>query len=365
MNHSKKLKAKKVKEEKLINKPISSISKPWIVIAAALIVILIGALIFDQVYEPRLMTVDGKKYRMKDLSYYFLNVESSYSSYSQMFGGNIWDMTYDEEAGTTMRDVARTEAIDQSLYNEILYNEAIAAGYALTEDEIKTVDENVNSLLKEQLSKEVIKKNNFTNAYLKEMISKTTLVSRFREDKIKEFNIDEEKIKAGVVYDDFRQYDIEYLRISTKTTNDDGESVDLTEEEKKAAYDKLSGYVDKAKATEDWSTLLGEDETDVTYLDTQFLESDSTFSEEFEKMMMGMNNGEISDIYEDTTGYYLVRMVNNNSSESYDNEVESQITDAENTAFDEEYEKIKANHTYDLNDRAIKGLKMGSLTLAN
>lgn len=365
MNNSKKLRPKKVKEVKMSEKPITSISKPWLITSIVLVVVLVGALLFDQLYEASLMTIDGKKYHMKDLSYYFYTVESGYNSYSQMFGTNYWDMTYDEEAGTTMRDAAKDDAVDTSLRSEILYNEAKAQGYSLTADEKKTISTSVKKLYDETLTDAVKKKNHFTKAYLNKIMSKTTLVSRFREDKIKEQKIDEAKIKEGVSYDEYKQYDIQYIYISTQTTDADEKTVDLSAEEKKAAYDKINAVYDKAKTTEDWSTLIPEEETDLKYKESNFTKSDTSYSDEFKAKMMTMANEDISEIYEDETGYYIVRMVNNNSSESYDNAVESAITTAENTAFDKVYEEIKAKHTFKLNDSAIKHLTMGTLTLAN
>ena len=78
MNNSKKLQTKKEKEVKKSEKRISSISKPWIITAAVLMVVLVGSILFDQLYQPTLMTIDGKKYHMKDVSYYFYTVESGY-----------------------------------------------------------------------------------------------------------------------------------------------------------------------------------------------------------------------------------------------------------------------------------------------
>ncbi|MDD3173271.1 MAG: hypothetical protein PHF63_06375 [Herbinix sp.] len=365
MNNSKKLKQKKVKKEKLSEKPITSVSKPWLITSIVLVVILIGALLFDQLYEATLMKIDDKKYQMNDLSYYFNTVETSYDSYSQIFGGSVWNMTYDEKAGTTFSDVARDEAVNQSLYYEILNNEALNQGYTLTEEEKTTVSTNVDSLLKEQYSAAVIKKNHFTKAYLTDILNKTTLVERFRQDKIDALDIDDAAIKAGISVEDYRQYDIEYIKISTQTTDEDGNTVDLSDTEKTAAYDKISAIYDKTKTTKDWSTLIPTDETDLIYKEDSFITTDTTFSDDFKKMMMAMENSSISEIYKDTTGYYIVRMVNNNSSESYDSAVEKAITDAENTAFDDVYAKIKANHTYKLNEGAIKSLKMGTLTLAD
>lgn len=366
VNNSKHLKTKKEHKDRLIEqKPITKMSKPWLIASAVLIVVLIAALLFDEFYESTLITIDGKKYQMSDMTYYFYTVETQFDYYDQMFGGGgaYWDMSFDEASGTTMRDQAKQEAIDSVKYTEILYKEAIDEGYSLTEEEKETISGNVDTMLNEQLSPTVISRNNFSKAYLTEVLGKSTLVERYRQDKIDALDIDDEAIKAGIKFEDYRQYDIEYLYVSTKTTDEDGNYVDVSEEEKTAAYDKISGVFEAAKTTEDWSTLVPDDETQLTYQETNFVESGTTYSEEFEAMMMAMENGAVSEIYEDESGYYIVRMINNNSSESYDTAVEEAITSKENEEFNTIYEGILKQHKVKTNDKAIKKLKMGSLTI--
>ena len=366
MNSSKKLRTKKVKKDRLIEKkPFTKISKPWIIASAVLIIILIGAILFDQLYERTVMTIDGEKYKMSDLSYYFYQVESEYAYYDQMFGGGgaYWDMTYDETTGATIRDMAKQGAVESCLYNEILYKEAIAADYTLTDDEKKTVSANADSLLKDTLSSTEISKNKFTKKNLTEVIGKITLVARYRQDKIDSFDIDDQAIKDGIIYDNYRQYDIETLYIPTTTTDADGKSVALTAEEKSAAHDKLNSYYQAAKDTEDWSALLPKDETSVTYQSTNFVETDTTYSDDMEAMMIAMNNGDISDIYEAEDGYYVVRMVNNNSSESYDKAVADAINSAESSKFSSFYDELAAKHEYTTNDSLLASLTMGNITI--
>jgi len=367
VNNSKKLKAKKEKKKDRLIEPKSlrNISKPWLISFGVLVIILIGAMLFDQLYEKTILTVDGKKYKVSDLAYYFYNVESQYDYYDQIFGGNgsYWDMVFDEETGETVRDNAKQEAVDSSLYNEILYKEAVAAGYSLTDEEKNNISSQVDSLLKNTLSSSVKTRNKFTKSSLTDVLGKVALVSRYRQDKIDSFTIDDEAIKAGVNYDDYRQYDIETLFIPTTTTDEESKTVPVSEEEKAAAYDKLKSYYEKAKTTEDWSKLLPEDEEDVTYADTNFLESGTTYSEDMEKMMMAMNNGDVSDIYEAEDGYYIVRMVNNNSSEAYDNEVKSKITAEEDKQFEEFYNEVKEKHEYSTNEKALASMKMGNITI--
>ncbi len=365
MNKSKRIKRAEVEtnghdkgKEKIIG------TKSLLIASIVFVVILIGALVFDQLYERTLLTVDGEKYHLDDLSYYIYNTEYQYDYYDQMFGGSgsYWNMSADE-SGTTMRDIAKQDALDTAVYNEVLYNEAIAEGYALTEEEKTSIDTNAATLL-ENMTEGTIQNGNFTKASLVESLGKTTLVSRYRQDKIDALAIDDAAITAEISRDEYRQYDIEYLFTSNKTTDAEGKSIDMTAEEKAAALATLNTYYEKAKATEDWSTLLPEDEKVVSYRTYDFIESDTTFDDDFKKQIMAMENGAIGEVHETDTGYYVVRMINNNSSESYDTAVEDAITDAENEGFDTLYEEILAKHEFKINDSALKSLNMGSTILS-
>ncbi len=365
MNKSKKIKRAETEvhvHDKTKDKIISS--KVLAIASIVFVVILVGALIFDQLFESTLLTIDGKKYHLDDLSYYIYNTEYQYDYYDQMFGGNgsYWNMSSDE-SGTTMRDIAKQEAIDTAIYNEVLYNEAVSEGYALTDEEKTTVETNVTGMM-ETMSEGTIKNADFTKESLIESVGKTTLVARYRQDKIDALDIDDEGITAGISKEEYRQYDIEYLFASKKTTDAQGNSIDKTVDDQEAALAALNTYYEKAKTTEDWSTLIPEDEKLVSYRSDNFIQSDTTFDDDFEAQIMAMENGTIGEVYETDNGYYVVKMVNNNSSESYDTAVKDAITTAENEGFNKLYDEILAKHEYKTNDSALKSLTMGSITLS-
>lgn len=365
MNKSKRIKKVEVEsgvhdktKERIVSAKVLSIA------SAVFVFILVGALIFDQFYTSTLLKVDGKNYSLRDLSYYFYTVEYQYSYYDQMFGGNgtYWDMSADE-SGKTVRDMAKQEAIDTAVYTEVLYNEAVKDGYSLTDEEKTQMEENANNLLT-NLTEGTIRKGHFTKDSLAKVLGKTALVERYRKDKIEALDIDDAGITADVSREEYRQYDIQYLFASKKTTDAEGKSIDKTEDEKAAAKDAITSYYEKAKTTEDWSKLLPEDEKLVSYTADNFIKSDTTFDDTFEAKIMAMANGDILDIYETENGYYVVKMINNDSSESYDKAVKDAITAAENEGFDKVYDEILAKHKYKVNQAALKPLSMGSITLA-
>lgn len=361
MNNSKKaIKRPTVGKKK--QKPANT--RVLIIIGAVLAVLLVGTLLFDQLYKRAIVTIDGEKYNLQDMSYYIYGIESQYDYYDQMFGGMYWDMTYDETTGATNRDMAKQQAMQTTIYNEVLYREAVAKGYSLTEEEKTAAATNASDLLSGgQLSATMINHNGFTKKFLANIMGKITLVSRYRKDVVDTLNIDDAALTAGVDKAANRQYDIEYLFIPTQTTDADGKKVDLSEADKTAAFDKISAVYDTALTTADWSTLIPSDEQDLTYQKDNFLESGTTFSEDFEKMMMAMDNNSISEVYKAENGYYIVRMLNNNSSESYDAAVKKAITDAEDKAFETVYTDLLANHKFTINTKAWDKLTMGSITL--
>ena len=364
MNESKK--TIKGPQQKASKKRLTISPKVWIVVAAALGIFLIVAILFDQLYKRPLVTIDGKKYYVEDLTYHIFNTESTYNYINQLYGGSYWDMPYNESGDMTVREYAKFETLNNVIFEEILYNEAISNGYTLTQEEQDKIDEDVNYMLTEQgLNEALIKKNGFTSEYLKGVFSKNTLASRYKKDVIDKFDIDDEAIKAGISYDEYRQYDIEYLYISTEKTNEEDYSkTPLNEEEKKAALDKITSFREKALDSKDWSALIPEEEKELTYKESGFLAKDTMFPEDFMDTVMAMENGDISEVLETDSGYYVVRMVDNNSPETYDQTVDDAIAKAEEEAFAKEYnDNILPRHTFKLNNSAIRNLRMGRITL--
>ena len=361
VNNTKNLIKNPRKEEK---KRFKINSKVWIVTATILVVALITSLLFDQFYKRTLITIEGDKYYQEDLAYYIYGIEAKYDSYDQMFGGQYWDMVVNQNTGETARDMAMQEAINSTLITEILYRDATSNGYSLTDDEKETVADNVTSLLEGQIPEAVLKKNNFTEDYLTNVLSKTTLVNRYRHDIIDELDIDDEGIRAGIDFEEYRQYDIEYIFISTESKDAEDKTVPMDDANKAIAYEKIEAMSQIAKDTEDWSTLIPEEEEQLTYRKRSFTEAESPFSDEFTAQVIELEKGSYSDILEDNLGYYYIHLIDNTSTESYDDAVEEAITAAENEGFAEAYNDIETNYYYVVNDKSLKRLIMGTITLA-
>ena len=66
---------------------------------------------------------------------------------------------------------------------------------------------------------------------------------------------------------------------------------------------------------------------------------------------------------ETDTGFYIIKMVDNNASDAYDTAVTEAISQAEQDAFDAEYENIKKEYTIVVNNKIWDPIVIGKTTI--
>lgn len=205
------------------------------------------------------------------------------------------------------------------------------------------------------------------------------------------FDIDDAALTADIDPAQYRQYDIQYYYIPFSGTNDSGEAVDMTDDEKAAAVEELKASYDDIAGLADFTTYVnnssGQSNTEegqatptpapgptapegskIKYASKSFIETDETnFDAELLADIKKMNNEEISSkVVQDSKGCYIIKMVNNNSTERYDSECESVITSAENEKFNEEIDNLEVEkYLIEFNDDEWDKLEFGSVTIGD
>ncbi len=310
------------------------------------------------------VTINDTDIYLNELMYYIMAVESNgaqYDAYYQQFTGtSYWDTEYSE--GVTMREQAKEYVMDTAQMYEILYDKAVKAGYTLTDDEKTQAESNADQILS-SISEEQLKITGFTKEVLAKVQEKLSVGGKYYQDLIDGFDIDEEEIKASINRDEYRQYNTEYLFIPTTELDENYEYIDLSEEEKAAAKTSITAALDKAKAGEEFSVITEEDDT-ITTSTLNFAIDDGTAEEAYQEAAVKLENDACTpDIVETETGYYIIKMVDNDSSEAYDQAVEEAISQAQEEAFDAEYQKMKEEYTVTINSDVWDPIVMGETTI--
>lgn len=327
----------------------------------ALIAILCIGVAAQQFKSTTVLKIDDTKLSMDDMMYPIYERESMYlpsdESYQGLFNTSIWDASYMGSDSTVDKSLTNSQGLKQEIINaeteyEVLYREAQDAGYSLTDDEKKDAKKQAENAVKGlsfmqklQLS---ISKSNLTSRF-----EKRILADRYKEDRRKESDatVDETAAIKDVSKENLRQYDVQYYSFAKSSTDSyTGQKTVLTDDQLKAATKNLKALAKKAKKADDFTTLLDDKEQQIKFESGDFTEEEgwsSFLSDENLKKVKAMKNGEISDVIEDaTTGRYMViKMVDNNSSASYDEACDTAISTAKQEAYNAWLEEIKKKHT--------------------
>ena len=307
---------------------------------------------------------------MKEAVYSIYQVENQYNQYSsiyqQLYGKTYWEMEDVDSKGRNGASAAKKQVMDSLKQREVLYMEAQKRGYSLTAEEEKTAENNVADTMKNFTDKQK-KLEGLDEKTLKSEFKKNALAEKFRQILIKESGVDEEALKATVNKQDYRQYTLQYYKVSNQETSGE-ETKEVSAEQKQTNLTNMQALQEKAKTAKDFTKLLDDnDRTGIQYQTENLIKKDlkdSTFlNKKLRKQIMKMDNGQISDIIEGDDGYYLIKMVNNDDSEAYDNQCQSVVNEEETKQFNARYAEFAPNYVTEVQSYWKGRVKLGSYTI--
>lgn len=337
-------------------------------IMAAVGIIVAVLVVWDKYHREAALIVDGDKIYKDEVMYYVYETEASASYmdsiYYQIYGTGYWETT--DDSGMTNADSEKISIQAEAVKDLILEKEAGKNGITLTDEEIKTADENAQTIY-DQIDSGERTNNGITLDRVKKLGKRIALGEKYKQHLIDGYDIDDEAIREGVDKDEYRQYNIQYYSVSYMETDDENNEKELSDEEIDELTKKLEDLKSRAQSGEDFETLIGEDEeTDIEFSGEEaekVWKADTDLSDTLTSVIYGMENEEISDVIkdEDSGELYLIKMLDNNSDEAYEDEVESQISDKEEEAFSDDYQNnIYPGYEIKIKDSVWDKINLGS-----
>lgn len=346
-------------------------------ICVLLVLVLCIGVGIQQLKPKVVLKVNNTKFTLNDMMYPIYERESQYLPYDEMYqmytGSSVWDNSYmgsDRNVDSSSSNAVglKQEIINSETQYQVLYEEAKKAGYKLDEEDNKEIKEKVSASLK-GLSWSQKLQLNISKGKLTKRFEKRTLAEKYQTDKTEELSstVDEAEAIKDISKKDYREYKIAYYAFSNTKTDEDGKTKVLSEKEKKELLEKLQKVADKAETAKDFSKLTDDKEEDIHYADDSFTEKDgwSMISDKkLLKQIKAMKNNEISGILEDKKSGYciLVKMVDNNSSDSYKEACDTAVEDAKNAAYDEWYNGILKNYKVETVTENWDDVTIGTVT---
>lgn len=266
--------------------------------------------------------------------------------YSSMFGSNIYQQDMDG-SGQIYGETAK-EGLMQS-FQELYVLEAEAANYgvALTEEENAAITAAAKEFMADnadQNVQEAISASEETMAHLLQLLT--------LQDKM--YDALTADVDTEVSDEEAAQKKVTYLYFSKKTTDEEGNSIDMTEDEVAALKETAQEILDKAKESKD---LAAEAEAaEMTASTITFDEESSYFTEEVMEAANALGEGEYSDVIDVERGLYILQLDSLLDRDATDVEKESIVADRRDTLYSEKVEELLAAHTFELNEKALAKL---------
>lgn len=364
---------------------VSRKNKVLLLIGIVLVAVLGAGICYIQLRPREILTVEGfdstqsvvkNAVYYKEAMYDIFMTEAQYNNnasiYEQIYNASsFWTAENVDSAGRTGAAAAKKQIMDSLKQREILYMEALKAGLSLSDEETKTIQENV-ATARENMTDSQKRISGLDENTISKVLEKQALADKYKEQVIAGLNIDEEALKKTVSKKDYRQYTLQYYTWEkTEADGSDGTKDKDAAQIKKAAGD-MEALQKKAAAAKDFTTGIitdsdndsTDDSTGIRYTTLDLLETDTnSLDESTRKKVKTMKNGEISKVIETKDAFYVIKMVNNNDPEAYDAQCEQVVSDEKEARFDAEYKNtIKPSYTTEVQAYWKKRVTIGYLT---
>ena len=295
--------------------------------------------------------VDNTKIGMNEMMYYIYQTEEEGNYYEELystyFDDSYWDMEYEE--GYTFREFFKEETMSNAIRYTIFEEKAKKAGYSLSAEEKTEIAGQAQSFY-EALSETQRTTMGLDVKEIAAIGEKIALSEKYHEEIMSGIQVDIELAEQRIDPDEHRQYDVEYIYVPTVKYDEEFNPTELSEEAKEDAYELILDILEKAKESEDFTDLIPEESLDMEAGIISFMEGDELFGAEFEKEALKLSNGQVSEqIVEEEDGYYIVKMLNDNSTESYDDEVAAMQERLVYEEFQKIFEQMKAEYKIEIN----------------
>lgn len=246
--------------------------------------------------------IDGDKtgatFDGKEISLGLMNFMARYQQiiYDMYFGPDVWgqDMSGD---GTTMEENVKSEVVENIKTLYMLEKHMADYNVEITDDELAKIEEAAKKFMEDNTDK-AIKQVGATEEYVKEMLRLNTI-------QIKMQKAIEAEVDTEVSDEEAAQKKISYVQVNKSSkTDEEGNTVDYTEEEKAALQTDVETFA--ASAASDFE---GAAETAGYTVSTATYGTDnSTLAEEVTEAADKLKEGEISSVITTDDSYYVVRM---------------------------------------------------------
>lgn len=270
-------------------------------------------------------TVDGENITADVANFYARYQQAQYESFMiQYMGDNMWEQE-GEEAGKTYQETVKERLMDELQTMYILEDHMEDYDVEITEDEQKRIQETATAFI-EANDEESLEKVSGSQETVERVLTLMTI-------ELKMMDAVKDGVTVEITDDDAAQKKMEYVCFPYTTTDEAGNTVDLTEEEKEALKGDAEAF---AKEVTDGATFkecaesYGQSSYEVTF-DIENQAYEAVLLEAADQL----KKGEVTEVIEGETGYYVAQLVSEFDKDATAQKKSEMISQTQTDAYNE------------------------------
>lgn len=307
------------------------------------------------------VTVGDTEISMQKAMFLIYSMESQGNSYAafyqSQYGVDYWNMVF-EETGLTTADVFKNETIDTLIQYAVLQDCAVKYGMTLTEEE-QAENESFVEEIKLVLTAEETERGGFTTENLREVCGWMMLAEKYYGKMTENLGVSEEAVRESISKEDYKEYETEYLYLATTYYDENYEICNESEEVMKARKEQMQTYYEKVLTGASFEELASSDEMLIHNTRT-FLAKGEGAEAAYIAEAAKLKVGEVCAPVQTEYGVYLVRMLDDECTKSYEAAVEAEYELQRSEAFEAAYEVLLAEYEVTVNEAAWKDIIIGA-----
>ncbi len=269
----------------------------------------------------------------KEVMVYLTNLQNQYE---QVYGTEIWQQ---ERDGVTLEESVKESVLAELAQIKTMNLMAEKYGLTLSDTEKESVKEAT-----------AVYFDSLTGAEKKQMgVSRDTIRHLYSEyalaDKVYAYIIDD--INPEISDDEARIITLQQILIKTGKEDEAGNYVPFTAEEKDYAYMTAMRALQQIESGEDFevvSSIYNESDESTVYV----RKGDKGAA--YEETAFRLGNGEVSDVFEEEEGFYILKCISTLNREETDSNKVKIVDERRREAFSKEYDSFAETLTRDMNE---------------
>lgn len=220
----------------------------------------------------------------------------------------------DEKTAVESLSTYKSAILEQIQSAKAKYQVALTADIEINEEEEKEIDETVDRFY-ETYSEELFDAYGISRDAVRQLFVEQRYITKLQDKAMTDLTADYMK-EAHEQFDDKRFIELYYVTFPISSTDENGAEVAFTDDQKAEQKKKAEEFRQKVidgGSIEEMAAELG----DTVVADTQrtFV---GIYKEDLNNILETLENGEVSTIYEDESGYMVMQMKNKNDTEYKD-----------------------------------------------